>query len=845
MVQTTCRREGEGIGTSFSSVGVLIVTLLPAWSVRANDVHVLEAIPIRQVQVTDEFWAPKLKLWSEKTVRDVLDKFERTGAFRNFDRVAGVEKGRHEGPPWYDGLVYETIRGASDFLISHPDQDLQARLDGYIQRIAAAQQRSSDGYLLTYTQLDEPGHRWGLNGGYQRWQHELYDAGALVEAGVHHYQATGKTQLLEVAVRFANHVCDLIGPAPKMSVVPSHSLPEEAFVELYVLFREDASLKKALPVPVDEIRYLNLAEYWLESRGHHCGMPTSEQWAEAEPECQAWIREQQYLGKGRPSWGDYAQDHKPVFEQETLEGHAVRATLLCTGLSAAARVNGREAYAQAARRLWDNMAGRRMHVTGGVGAFWKDEKFAPDYVLPNDAYLETCAAVGAGFFHRNMNLLSGRASCVDELERVLYNHVLNSVSLAGDRYTYQNPLNHAGAPRWEWHGCPCCPPMFLKIASALPGYIYARDNEGVYVNLFVGSKVQLDWSGTKIALTQTTAYPWEGRVTVAVDPEGPATFTAFVRVPGWAQGQENPFGLYHSDLSSAPVAVKVNDQSLDELKLVRGYAAIRRLWKKGDTITLDLSMSVRRVRAHPKVQADLGRVVLLSGPLVYCLEEIDNPRQASYYLRPDSELSLVHKPGLLGGINVVEGQASSRQAEAGPRPVRLTAIPFYCQGNRAPRSRVDTWIAENEDLAVCLGMTSDFTATCSHCFDRDTVGALNDGIEPSNSNDHSIPRHTWWDHKGGAEWVQYDFGMPRRVSSSAVCWWDDRPAGGQCAAPRSWRLLYWENDRWVEVRGGAPGGVEQDRFNEIHFDAVETTALRIEAQLQEGYSAGVLEWKVQ
>jgi len=808
-----------------------------------TDIHPLEPVPLEAVHVQDAFWSPKLGIWQDVTVHDALDKFEQAGAFRNFDRVAKGLRENHEGPPWFDGLIYETIRAASDFLLARPDPALEKRLDAYIERIAAAQQ-GSDGYLLTYTQLDEPGHRWGLNGGYQLWQHELYNAGALVEAGTHHYRATGKTQLLEVAARFANLMCDLIGPSPKMSIVPSHSLPEEAMTELYILFRHCPALKNELPVPVKETRYLRLVEYWLDNRGNNCGKPTSEQWHTAEPECAQWIRKQAYLGQGRPSWGDYAQDHLPIFEQKTIEGHAVRATLMCAGLSATARINGKQTYAEAAAQLWDNMVGQRMHITGGVGAFSHQEKFGPDYCLPNNAYLETCAAVGAGFFHRNMNLLFGHAKYADELERVLYNNVLNGVSLAGNRYYYQNPLTTAGRSRWAWHGCPCCPPMFLKIVSAVPGYIYATDNDGLYVNLFIGSEAKMRVGTTAVTLAQTTDYPWDGRISVTVTPAEPAEFTVFMRVPGWARGVENPFGLYRSDRGKPRLVLRVNGEVLNSRDLIRGYAAIKRIWANGDKITMELPMAVRRVYAHPAVEADAGRVALASGPLVYCLEEVDNPQQVSYFLQADSTLSAVRQPELLGSVTVIEGSAWSRQDQDQAKPVQLTAIPFYCQDNRTPNARIDVWIAEEESVAIAAGPALAFRASASHSFDQDTVKAMNDGVAPACSNDHTIPRHTWWNHKGSTEWAQYDFDRPRRVSSVALYWWDDRPAGGGCAVPRSWRLLYEDNGQWRTVKENSDYGIEKDRFNEVSFDAVDTTSLRIEVQLQDAYSGGVLEWKV-
>ncbi|MEN6306748.1 MAG: beta-L-arabinofuranosidase domain-containing protein [Anaerohalosphaeraceae bacterium] len=658
----------------------------------ATENHLLHPVSIQSVTIEDAFWSPRLNTWSQVTVPDVLNKFENGGAFRNFDRAAGLLEGKHEGPPWHDGLIYETILGISDFLVYHPDKEIENRLDQYIERIAAAQAKDPDGYVMTYTQLDEPNHRWGLNGGYERWQHDVYNAGALVEAGVHYYRATGKVKLLEVAVRMANLMCDVMGPSPKKNIVPSHSLPEEALVKLYVLFHENPALKGKLSVAVNERRYLDLAEFWLENRGNHCGKPTEQQWNEDEPGCQSWIRSQQY-GDSRPSWGPYAQDHKSIFQQETLEGHAVRATLMCTGLTAAARVNGRDDYTAAAKRLWDNMAGKRMHITGGMGAFAHDEKFGADYVLPNDAYLETCAAIGAGFYHHNMNLLFGDAKYVDELERVLYNGVLNGVSLSGNQYYYQNPLSTKNYHRWAWHGCPCCPPMFLKFISAMPGYIYAHDNDGLYINLFVGSQAECSIKDNLVTVRQKTDYPWKGAISLTLEPKEDAEFAVHIRIPGWANGVENPSGLYKSDLKSK-ITLKVNGKEIESPRITKGYASIQRLWKKGDTIELELPVAPRRIYAHPEVKADNGKVALQSGPLVYCFEQLDNPNMTSLALGTDLSLQLDYQSGLFGGINLIKGRAFSRQQTGPAKEVEFTAIPFFCQDNREGGGTIEVWLPE-------------------------------------------------------------------------------------------------------------------------------------------------------
>jgi len=644
----------------------------------------LTAVPIQQVVIEDEFWSPKLKVWHEVTIADCFTKFEndRGGAVNNFDRVRDGKTGGHAGPQWYDGLIYEMIRGTADFLAAHPDPQLEKRVDGYIARIAAAQAKDPAGYLNTWTQLMEPNHRWGLNGGSDVEQHEVYNCGALVEAGVHYYLATGKTSLLRVAVKMANHACDVIGPPPKANVIPGHALAEEAMAKLYLLFRARPELKGKMRVPVDENRYRELAEFWIENRGNH---------------------------RDRRDYGSYDQDHKPVFQQETLEGHAVRATLMCTGLTALAAINGREEYRQSAFRLWNNMIGRRMHINGGVGASREGEAFTSDYNLPNNGYLETCAAIGSGFFSRNMNLLFGDARYADELERTLYNAVLAGVSLRGDSYFYENPLL-AGKDRrrWSWHGCPCCPPMFLKIMGALPGYLYAQDEAGIYVNLFVGSRAEVRLPVGKIVLRQTTRYPWQGDVKIAVEPERPAEFALAVRIPAWCQGASSPDDLYQ--IAGRPLRgaarLKVNGQAVENLDMVRGYARLRRLWKPDDVVELAMDMPVRRVKAHPKVTADANRTALVRGPIVYCLEAIDNGGDVRNLLvPPQAQFTAEYRKDLLGGVAIVRGSVlrADRNEDGGAarKTAELVAVPYYANANREAAEML-VWLAESPEYAQAV-----------------------------------------------------------------------------------------------------------------------------------------------
>ncbi len=786
------------------------------------DPHPLAPVPISRVVIDDAFWSPRLEVWRTVTINDCFTKFEndRGGAIHNFDRVRDGKRGGHAGPEWYDGLIYEMIRGAADFLAQRPDPALEKRLDGYIARIVAAQAREPDGYLNTWTQLVAPGKRWGLNGGNDVQQHDVYNAGCLIEAGVHFYRATGKTDLLAAAVRMANLMCETIGPPPRQNVVPGHALAEEALVRMYELFREQPALKARLRFPVDEVRYLRLAEFFIEARGHHAG---------------------------RKDFGAYDQDHQPVFDQRTIEGHAVRATLMATGVAALAAANGRPEYQQAALRLWENMAGRKLYITGGVGATSEGEAFGPDYDLPNTGYLETCAAIGGGFFSQNMNRVFGDARFVDELETVLYNGALGHTSQAGNTYSYVNPLAFGrGQARWSWHDCPCCPPMFLKLIGALPGYIYAQDAGAVYVNLFIGCQARVAAGGRNVVLRQKTRYPWDGSVSIAVEPDGDRAFDLCVRVPGWCQGKASADALYQVEGLPEQGAFRLRVNGTEFQPVVRkGYARIHRTWKPGDLVDVIMEMPVRRVRA-PGVPADKGLVALKRGPVVYAFEPVAARYAAgSLFLPPDAPLSSAYRADRLGGVVVVKSGLMTRQkGQPSARPVALDAIPYFAYLNRGP-SELRVWVPENEADAEQTTLAQLATVSASHCYAGDSLAALQDGIVPARSSDTGKPRMSWWDRKGTAEWVQYDFPAPTTLSRSRVYWFADRPARGGCDLPVSWRLLYRDGAAWTPLQNVSGYGVRADQFNETSFPPVTTSALRLKVQLRPGWSGGISEWEVE
>jgi DUF1680 family protein len=349
-----------------------------------------------------------------------------------------------------------------------------------------------------------------------------------------------------------------------------------------------------------------------------------------------------------------------------MEGHAVRDCLLCAGLVAAGETDNRTDYLTTAQRLWDNMVHCKMYVTGGLGSMPKFEGFGADYELPNDsAYCEVCAAVAGGFFDENMNLAFADARYADALEKELFNGALVGVSLKGTSYFYDNPLAvNDKHERWTWNGCPCCPPMFLKLMSALPGYIYAQEPNAVYVNQFIGSHATLTLNNTQVSLRQSSRYPWDGRIKLSVRPAQSTDFTLYVRLPAWCDDPQ----------------MSLNGRPLKDLKVVHGYACLQRTWNRGDVVELSLPMPVQRVKADLRVQADNGRVALQRGPVVYCLEGVDNGGHVrNLIIPPTAPFKVKWQPDLLGGVNIIKGSALIGVSS---ESMSFTAIPYFAQDNR-------------------------------------------------------------------------------------------------------------------------------------------------------------------
>ncbi|MHC4616685.1 MAG: glycoside hydrolase family 127 protein [Planctomycetota bacterium] len=617
----------------------------------------LQALPFTEVVIADEFWAPRIETNRKVTVPYCFKKCEETGRIDNFAKAAGLMAGKFEGKYFNDSDVYKVIEGAAYSLKSHPDRQLEKYVDGVIDKIAAAQWE--DGYLYTFYSLParQREKRWTNT----RVRHELYCAGHFFEAAVAYYQATGKRKILDVAVRLADYIDSVFGPDKKRDV-PGHEEIEIGLVKLYRATGEE--------------RYLKLAKFFLDERGR---------------------------AHGRELYGPYCQDHKPVVEQDAAVGHAVRAGYLYCGMADVASLTGDADYVKALDRIWENVVSKKLYVTGGVGATRKGEAFGRDYELPNaTAYTETCAAIANALWNHRMFLLHGDAKYIDVLERVIYNGFLSGVSLEGDKFFYRNPLASDGKhQRSPWFGCACCPTNVVRFIPSVPGYVYANRGDKLYVNLFIKGAGTFKAANNTIRLAQETRYPWEGNVKITVEPERASKFATYIRIPGWAKGQPVPSNLYrYMSESEEQPTLKVNGQTVT-MEMKKGFARVRRKWKKGDTIELSLPMPIRRVICSEKVKANVGKVALERGPIVYCAEEADNGKNVGrVLLSADVKLRAEYRKDLLGGLCVLS--ARIRTWHRGGTPVfpdkqTFVAIPYYGWSHRSP-GEMAVWLPRYIDL---------------------------------------------------------------------------------------------------------------------------------------------------
>ena len=822
--------------TLFAGLGAatLGLAVVAAQTSKPTHDYPISPVPFTAVHLDDIFWAPRIETNRKVTIPAAFEQCELSGRMDNFVRAAEALRGEpHDlkppGYPFDDSDLYKVIEGASYALSVAPDPKLDAYVDKLIAEIAAAQE--PDGYLYTARTIDPQNpHPWS---GKQRWvnerndSHELYDLGHLFEAAVAHYQATGKKSLLNVATKAADLLVRTFGPG-KRSIWPGHQITEMALVKLYRVTGNE--------------QYLDLAKFFLDQRGPG-PIPPGE--------------------TVNPRGLEYNQAQIDVDDQTEPVGHAVRAMYMYSGMADVAAIEDDAKMRAAGDKIWENLVSTKLYLTGGIGAAGGHEGFGAPYELPNmTAYNETCASVGMDFWNYRQFLLHGDSKYVDVMERTLYNGLISGVSLKGDTFFYPNPLESNGQhARQKWFGVACCPGNITRFLPSVPGYVYATRGSTVYVNLFAGGTADITTPDGALKLTQQTRYPWDGAVHIAVVPDKTRTFAIDVRIPGWAREEPVPSDLYRfMDKPAPPPTLKVNGRAV-AVPAGAGYVVLKRAWKTGDTIDLNLPMPVRRIAANPSVAADKDRVALQRGPIVYAAEWPDNPggKVRNIVLPDSSTLASDFRPDLLNGVEIVTSRAYGLTQTADGSIARheqpFIAIPYAMWANRG-RGQMEVWLARTDGVAHAVPYpTVASTSTLTHSPSRKEIKNVVDGEEPAASDDPTS-YFDWWPRNGcragsddqqqrcsTGEWIEMTFAKPSTVSETQVYWFDDTGHGG-VRVPKSWRLLYKDADGWKPVDAPGAFGIAKDRYNVVHFKPVTTSALRLELVMQPGVSAGVQKWKV-
>ena len=606
-------------------------------------------VQFTSVKVGDGFWGQRLKASREVTIPLAFSKCEETGRYENFVKAAHPSEEYEVGGLAFDDTdVYKTIEGASYVLQTYPDKKLEAYIDSVLLIVKGGQE--PDGYLYTSRTMN-PKHPHGW-AGTKRWEkveelsHEFYNLGHMVEGAVAHYQATGKRNFLDIAIKYADCVIREVGLGPgQVDRVPGHQIAEMALCRLYLV--------------TGEKKYLDQAKYFLDRRGRTANRDS------------------------------YNQSHLPITEQDEAVGHAVRATYMYSGIADVAALTGDKEYIETIDRIWDNIVSKKLYITGGIGATNRGEAFGKNYELPNaTAYCETCAAIGNVYVNHRMFLLHGESKYYDVLERTLYNGLLSGVSLQGDGFFYPNPLESAGGyERKAWFGCACCPSNICRFIPSVPGYVYAVNGSDLYVNLYMPNTLTQKVNGKDVVLRQETGYPWNGDVQITIDKNSAKTFSLKLRIPGWVRGEVAPGGLYeYADGKSLGYKVLVNGEEVSS-ELDKGYFTITRSWKKGDKVLLHLDMEPRVVTAREEVEADRGRIAVERGPIVYCAEAADNSFPVrSVLMGPDPDMTVSHGDVLGYPVEKISAIAQTLHYDQRGRlrvdDVKLTMIPYYAWCHR-------------------------------------------------------------------------------------------------------------------------------------------------------------------
>ena len=792
----------------------------------------LMPVSFEKVTLEDGFWLPRLKTQKETLVPFSLEKT--SYAVENLRRVGQYLKGEmpekgFEGPYFVASDLFKVMEGVSYLLILEKDSLLEAQMDEIIDVIAAAQEK--DGYLYEVHILPEHlrnNHHKG-GSGHTRYSfvdhsHELYNMGHMYEGAIAYYKATGKRKWLDVAEKNARHINKVFfegdpnynGGKPVM-YAPGHEEIELALVKMYY------ATGNAL--------YAEMAKKFIDIRG-----------------------------KDRKKDLYYAQAHMPVREQREAVGHSVRATYLYSGMADVLAMAGDTTLMPTLHAVWHDIVDRKMHINGGLGAVPGIEGFGPAYDLPNlNTYDETCAAVGNVFFNYRMFLMSGEAKYVDVAEVALYNNVLAGVNLEGNKFFYVNVLesdgkrafNHGTAGRAPWFGTACCPSNMARLIPQISGMTYSHTDNDIYTAFYAGNSTVIPLAGGNVSLKQTTAYPFDGTISIEVTPkQASQQFTLWLRIPTWCGTQFVPGELYsYADNHKSKVVAKVNGKRV-RTEIVDGYMPVQREWAAGDKVELELPMPVRYSVADERVEADVNRVCVTRGPLVYCAEQPDNEHVASTYIiekvGEQGSVSAFQK-GIMKGINHITLKAKSVDLfEQTTIPATLKLIPYYAWNNRGDNVTMNVWFARDAETvmnSMVHTVGNVFGVKASYTFSGDDETAVADGKVPSSSADHNIPRWTSWSQNqlGKAQTLEITLRKEQPIESISVYWFDDQKG---VYLPKEWSVEYLSDGEWKAFQPYITDrfGVDADKFNMVHPQGeVKARQLRIHMVPQENKAVGILE----
>lgn len=782
-----------------------------------KDTYPFEPVPFTSVKITDKFWGDRIKANREVTIPLAFGKCESTGRVDNFKIAGGLMKGDHflTDYTFDDTDIYKTIEGASYSLQSYWDEDLKTYIDSLLVYIKAAQKE--DGYLYPARTINpEHPHDWA---GEKRWEkeedlsHELYNLGHLIEGSIAHFRATKDSTMLKIAMKFADLAVNDFGWG-KIEKAPGHQIAEMALAELY-----NQTGKK---------EYLDLAKFFLDVKGRSDITKTV-----------------------NPADLEYSQAHKLVVDQDEAVGHAVRATYMYSGMADIAALTKDENYVKAIDEIWDNVVGKKLYITGGIGATNHGEAFGKNYELPNmSAYCETCAAIANVYWNKRLFLLHGESKYYDVLERTLYNGLISGVSLDGGKFFYPNPLESMGQhSRREWFGCSCCPSNITRFIPSIPGYIYSKKDRSVFVNLFISNDATIELDGAELSLSQVSEMPYDGKTDISIKATPKFKFDIMIRIPGWAKGEVVPSDLYQYENNKVnSVIIKLNGRQV-EFEIENGYAKISRKWKSGDKIELEFPMDVKIVKANDKVDADRGRIAIERGPLVYCAEWVDNFQGVLNLLYdPNADYSAKYQNDLLGGIETITTQAKAysydKNGNLTNEKAEITLIPYFAWANRGA-GEMAVWMPVTEsELKPVMPASIASESKVKASLESKALHSINDQLLPKNSKDTSIPYYHWWGHEGNPEWISYEFDKEYTISESSVYWYDDSPWGG-CHIPEKWSLFYLDDSgAWLPVVIVSDYQNEKDKNNTVKFKPVSTTSLKLVVQEPEKYASGLYEWSV-